>query len=81
MVAALPQLHHGVDQVGHVVLVRSFRQEGEVLLQDGPVVFLLDVSELHLQENQETHHETCTQPRARPSQQRPPTRDGPAETP
>lgn len=48
MVAALSQLHHGVDQVGHVCLSRSFSQKGEVLLQDGPVVFLLNVGELDL---------------------------------
>lgn len=48
MVAALSKLHHGVDQVGHVCLSRSFSQEGEVLLQDGSVVFLLNVGELHL---------------------------------
>lgn len=49
VVAALAELHHGVDEVGHVVLVCSFGQEGEVLLQDGSVVFLLDVRQLHLQ--------------------------------
>lgn len=43
MVAALAELHHGVDQVGHVVLAGSFRQEGEVLLQNGSVVLLLNV--------------------------------------
>lgn len=48
MVAALSQLHHGVDQVGHICLARSFRQKREVLLQDGTVVFLLNVGELHL---------------------------------
>ena len=48
VVAALSQLHHGVDQVGHVCLAGSFRQEREVLLQDGAVVFLLNVGELHL---------------------------------
>lgn len=48
VVAALSELHHGVDQVGHVGLAGSFSQEGEVLLQDGSVVFLLDVGELHL---------------------------------
>lgn len=32
MVAALAELHHGVDEVGHVVLVCSFGQEREVLL-------------------------------------------------
>lgn len=53
VVAALAELHHGVNEVGHVVLVCSFGQEGEVLLQDGSVVFLLNVGQLHLQE----HHE------------------------
>lgn len=48
VVAALSKLHHGVNQVGHVCLSRSFSQEGEVLLQDGSVVFLLNVGELHL---------------------------------
>lgn len=48
MVAALSQLHHGVDQVGHVGLAGSFSQEREVLLEDGAVVFLLNVGELHL---------------------------------
>lgn len=48
MVAALAELHHGVDQVGHVVLAGSFRQEGEVLLQNGSVVLLLNVGQLHL---------------------------------
>jgi len=48
VVAALPQLHHGVHQVGHVGRARSFGQEGEVLLQDGAVVFLLNVGELNL---------------------------------
>lgn len=32
MVAALAELHHGVNEVWHVVLVCSFGQEGEVLL-------------------------------------------------
>lgn len=32
VVAALAELHHGVNEVGHVVLVCSFGQEGEVLL-------------------------------------------------
>lgn len=48
MVAALAKLHHSVDEVGHVVLVCSFGQEGEVLLQNGSVVFFLDVGQLHL---------------------------------
>lgn len=48
MVAALAELHHGVNEVGHVVLAGSFGQEGEVLLQDGPVVLLLNVGQLNL---------------------------------
>lgn len=48
VIAALPQLHHGVDEVGHIMLVGTLGEEGEVLLQDGPVVFLLDVGQLHL---------------------------------
>lgn len=48
VVAALAELHHGVDEVGHIVLVCSFRQEREVLLQDGPVVFLLNVCQFNL---------------------------------
>lgn len=47
MVAALPQLHHGVDEVGHVVLVGPLAQEGKVLLQDGSVVLLLDIGQLY----------------------------------
>lgn len=35
VVTALPQLHHGVDEIGHVVLIGPLGQEGEVLLQDG----------------------------------------------
>lgn len=53
VVAALAELHHGVDEVGHVVLVRSFGQEREVFLQDGPVVFFLDVCQLHLNKHKE----------------------------
>lgn len=48
VVAALPQLHHGVDEVWHVMLVGTLSEEGEVLLQDGTVVLLLDVGQLHL---------------------------------
>ena len=48
MVAALPQLHHGVDEVGHVVLVGPLAQEGKVLLQDGTVVLFLDIGQLYL---------------------------------
>ena len=63
MVAALPQLHHGVEEVGNVTApspssssgssgstsrCASFGQEGEVLLQDGAVVLLLDVGQLNL---------------------------------
>lgn len=64
MVAAFPQLHHGVEQVGDIAAstssssssaatssspCTSFRQEGEVFLQNGSIVFLLDVGELNLQ--------------------------------
>lgn len=49
VVAALAELHHGVNEVRHVVLVRSFREEGEILLEDGSVVFLLNVCQLHLE--------------------------------
>ena len=54
VVAAFPQLHHGVEQVGDTgssstsSSCATFGQEGEVLLQNGPVVFLLDVCQLHL---------------------------------
>lgn len=52
VVAALPQLHHGVEEVGHTSWstssCASFGQEGEVFLQNGPIVFLLDVGQLHL---------------------------------
>lgn len=48
MIAALPQLHHGVDEIGHIVLIGTLGQKGEVLLQNGPVVFLLDVGQFHL---------------------------------
>ena len=51
VVAALAQLHHGVEQVGHVtVAVDSHTEEGEVPLQDGPIVLLLDVGQLDLEE-------------------------------
>ena len=48
VVAALPQLHHCVDQVGKVGLASALGQEGEVLFQDGAVVLFLDVGQLHL---------------------------------
>lgn len=47
MVAALSQLHHGVDEVGHVVLICPFSQEGKVLFQDGSVVLFLDIGQLY----------------------------------
>lgn len=53
VVAALAKLHHGVNEVGHVVLVCSFGQEREVLLQDGSVVFLLNVGQLNLKRRRE----------------------------
>ena len=49
VVAALAELHHSVEQVGHVaVAIDAHTEEGEVPLQDGPVVLLLDVRQLHL---------------------------------
>lgn len=48
VVAALAQLHHGVEEVGHVGVTGAFGKEGEILLQDGPVIFLLNVGQLHL---------------------------------
>lgn len=56
VIAAFPQLHHGVEEVGDAgssaatssSSCTSFGQEGEILLQNGPVVFLLDVGQLHL---------------------------------
>ncbi len=48
MIAALAKLHHCVDEVGHVVLVCSLGKEGKVFLQNGTVVLLLNISELHL---------------------------------
>ena len=37
MDATLPQLHHGVHQVGQVGVAGALGQEAEVLLQDAPV--------------------------------------------
>ncbi len=57
VVAAFPQLHHGIEEVGDTgpsasssssSSCTSFGQEGEILLQNGPIVFLLDVGQLHL---------------------------------
>lgn len=56
VVAAFPQLHHGVKEVRDAgssttsssSSSTSFGEEGEVLLQNGSIVFLLDVGELHL---------------------------------
>lgn len=51
MVAALAQLHHCVEQVGDVAVTTcSQAEEAEVPLQDGSVVFLLDVCQLNLRE-------------------------------
>ena len=47
VVTALPQLHHGVDEIGHVVLIGPLGQEGKVLLQDGTVVLFLDIGQLY----------------------------------
>lgn len=58
VVAALPQFHHGIEQIWDVGTSPSsptaascspFGQEGKVLLQNGPVVLLLNVCELNLQ--------------------------------
>lgn len=55
MVAAFPQLHHCVEEVRDTGSSTtstssrtSFGEEGEILFQDGAVIFLLDVGELHL---------------------------------
>ena len=48
VIAALAQLHHGVHEVGHVGGRRALGQVAEVLLEDGAVVLLLDVGQLHL---------------------------------
>ena len=42
VVAALPQLHHDVEQTGDGGHHPFCRQEGEVSLQYGPIVLLLD---------------------------------------
>lgn len=45
VVTAFPQLHHSVEEVGHVGRAsRSLGQEIEVTFQNGPVILLLDVS-------------------------------------
>lgn len=49
MVAALAQLHHGVEQVRDVAVAGGpHAEEAEVPLQDSPVVLLLDVRQLNL---------------------------------
>lgn len=54
VVAAFPQLHHRVEEVGDTGSpatsspCTSFGEEREILLQNGPIVFLLDVGQLHL---------------------------------
>lgn len=48
--AALPQLHHGVHEAGHIGVGGPLHQEVKVALQDGSVVLLLDVGQLNLQE-------------------------------
>ncbi len=48
VVAALPQFHHDVEEAGDARAGCSLRQEGEVLLQNGAIVLLLDDSQLHL---------------------------------
>ena len=47
MVAALAQLHHRVHQVRHVGGRRAFAQVRKVALQDGAVILLLNVCQLH----------------------------------
>ena len=53
MVAALAEFHHHVEEGRDVggAGTRTFRQEGEVALEDGAVVLLLNHSQLHLQEH------------------------------
>lgn len=70
VVAALPQLHHGVEEVRDAGSSApsssasssrtSLGQEGEVLFQNGSVVFLLDVGQLHLRAIVETVNRVFT---------------------
>ena len=75
VVAAFPQLHHGVEEVGDTgssaasstsstaaSSCASFGQEGEILLQNGPIVFLLDVGQLHLTATTTTTTTTTADP-------------------
>lgn len=49
VVAALAELHHGVEQVGDVaVAVCAEAEKTEVPFQNGPIILLLDISQLHL---------------------------------
>lgn len=49
VVAALAELHHGVEQVGDVaVAVRPEAEKTEVPLQNGTIILLLDISQLNL---------------------------------
>ena len=48
MVAALTQLHFNVDERGQRGFLAASVQEGTVLLEDGPVVLLLEHGELHV---------------------------------
>ena len=48
MVAALPELHHGVHEIRHIGSSAPFGKVVEVLLEDGTVILLLDVGELYL---------------------------------
>ena len=48
VVAALAQFHHRIHEVWNVARRRAFTQVGEVALENGAVVLLLDVRQLHL---------------------------------
>lgn len=68
VVAAFPQLHHGVEEVGDTgsstsssSSCSSFGQEREILFQNGSVVFLLDVCQLHLIKRINITWYMCTQ--------------------
>lgn len=56
VVAAFAELHHGINEIRHVVLACSFGQEREVLLQNGPVVFLLNVGQFYLKGKTQRQH-------------------------
>lgn len=56
VVAAFAELHHGINEIRHVVLACSFGQEREVLLQNGPVVLLLNVGQFYLKGKTQRQH-------------------------